>query len=309
MYNDYFKLTRSPFEISPDPRFLFPTKVHNEALAGLYYGVKGRKGCMVLTGEVGTGKTLIVRCLIELLKSQGNVEYAYVFNTSLASDDFLGYVVWDLGLTVKPGSKADLLIQLNSFLIQRYRQGALTALVVDEAQNLSDGVLEEIRMLTNLEKPEGKLLQIILVGQPELDSRLESYSLRQIKQRITFRTHLEPLSEPLTEAYVVRRLRQAGDRTGTIFSAPALKRVYEYSRGIPRLINVICDNCLISAYALCQSRVTSAIVDEVARDMRLLSDNGSKNRSDSAITETQNRQTAVSDRVGDAITDSKKPSP
>jgi len=290
MYNSFYKLARSPFEMSPDPYFLYPTPKHHEALAGLYYGIKARKGFMVLTGEVGTGKTLVVRCLLDLLDKR-RVGYAYVFNTLLSSREFLLYLADDLGINHQSPSKSNLLIQLNRHLISRYRQGLITLLVVDEAQHLAVEVLEEIRLLTNLETPHGKLLQIMLVGQPELDVKLESHELRQLKQRVALRFHLEPLSLEETHAYVRRRLKLAGS-SADLFAPAALDDVFIYSRGIPRLINTICDNTLISAFSLGVSQVLPDLVGEVALDLQLPRDAGNQRGA------TQASETAASDTEG-----------
>ncbi len=268
MYRSFFKLERDPFVISPDPYFLYPTSQHQEAVAGLYYGVKARKGFMVLTGEVGTGKTLVVRCFLEML-DQKRAAYAYVFNSRLSSRQFLQYVAEDLGVPHKPTSKSDLLIQSSRHLIDRHRQGLTTVLVVDEAQHLTKGALEEIRLLTNLETPQGKLLQIILVGQPELHTKLESWDLRQLKQRITLRFRLQPLSELDTQGYVKCRLELAGDKTNVIFPEETLQRIFHYSQGTPRLVNILCDNALLSAYSLGQPFVPPGLVEEAARDLCL----------------------------------------
>jgi general secretion pathway protein A len=268
MYQSFFKLTRNPFEVSPDPYFLYPTAQHKEALAGLYYGIKARKGFMVLTGEVGTGKSLVVRCLQDLLDRQ-RVAYAYVFNTSLSCRQFLEYVAEDLGVPHNHSSKSGLLIQLSRHLIERHRQGLATVLVVDEAQHLGFLVLEEIRLLTNLETSQGKLLQIVLVGQPELDAKVEDPALRQLKQRIALRFQLRVLSEPETSSYVQCRLKLAGDESGDIFAPPALERVHFYSGGIPRLINILCDNAMLSTFAVGQNQVTPELIDEAALDLRL----------------------------------------
>jgi general secretion pathway protein A len=273
MYKSFFKLTRDPFEISPDPHFLCPTVQHNEALAGLYYGIKARKGFMVLTGEVGTGKSLVVRCLQDLLDKQ-RVAYAYVFNSRLSSRQFLEYVTDDLGVPSGHSSKSALLIRLSRHLIERHRQGQATVLIADEAQHFRPLVLEEIRLLTNLETPHGKLLQIVLVGQPELDVRLQDYAMRQLKQRIALRFQLRVLSEPETHNYVRCRLKIAGDASGNIFAPATLRHVYLYSGGIPRLINILCDNAMLSAFALGQDHVTPELIDEAASDLRLPPANG-----------------------------------
>jgi general secretion pathway protein A len=273
MYESFFKLARKPFEVSPDPYFLYPTAQHKEALAGLYYGIKARKGFMVLTGEVGTGKSLVVRCLQDLLDTQ-RVAYAYVFNTRLSSRQFIEYVAEDLGVPEGPSSKSDLLIRLSRHLIERHRQGLATVLVVDEAQHLRLLVLEEIRLLTNLETSQGKLLQIVLVGQPELDAKVEDPALRQLKQRIALRFQLRVLSERESSGYVQCRLKLAGDKSGDIFTPAALERVHFYSGGVPRLINILCDNAMLSAFAAGQSQVTPELIDEAASDLRLKGVNG-----------------------------------
>ena len=270
MYKTFYNLRRNPFEITPDPSFLFPTKRHNEALASLYYGVQRHKGFVVMTGEVGTGKTLLVRCLLELLNRQ-QVAYAYVFNSRLAPSDFLRYVVGDFRLPTAGKSIGDILIDLSGYLIARYQRRLTTVLVVDEAHHLSAEVLEEIRLLTNLETAQQKLLQILLVGQPELDEKLDSFDLRQLKQRIAFRSHLDALTETETAGYIERRLHLAGanSRSGLIFSPEAVAVIYEHSKGTPRLINTICENALINGYARQAHVITPEIIGEIAKELRL----------------------------------------
>lgn len=270
MYRKYFGLARNPFDISPDPYFLFPTTRHNEALASVVHGVVRRKGFMVLTGEVGTGKTLMVRCLMELLRSRG-VESANVFNPRLTPKEFLHYVLGDLGINATSQDKGTLLLELYSHLITRQRANLTAVLIVDEAQNMDIELLEEIRLLTNLETSQQKLLQILLVGQPELDQKMDSPQLRQLKQRITLRCTLQPLQELETRSYVWQRMKRAGadSQAALIFSPATVHAVFGYSQGIPRLINTICENALISAYAR-QSRIVGEdIIDEVAQDLRL----------------------------------------
>ena len=266
MYNAFFQLTRSPFEVSPDPSLFYATAQHQEALAGLYYGIRTGKGFMVLTGEVGTGKTLVLRCLQELL-DKNRVAYAYVFNPRLSSQQFLAYVAEDLGLSPHPTAKSDLLIGLSRLLIERHRQGVTTVMVVEEAQHLTPIVLEEIRLLTNLETTRGKLLQILLAGQPELEAKLDSPALRQLKQRVTLWFRLRLLTEQETSDYVRCRLRLAGDKSGQIFSPASHEWVYRYSQGTPRLINTLCDNAMMSAFALRKGQVTPELVEEAALDL------------------------------------------
>ncbi|MBZ5679294.1 MAG: AAA family ATPase [Acidobacteriia bacterium] len=270
MYKTFYSLKRNPFEITPDPSFLFPTRKHNEALAALYYGVRRHKGFVVLTGEVGTGKTLLLRCLLQLLKKNNDVAYAYVFNGRMSPIEFLQYIVGDLGLPAAGKNKSELLLQLASHLISRSQKRLTTVLVVDEAHHLSAEILEEIRLLTNLETTEEKLLQILLVGQPELDEKLDSFELRQLKQRIALRSHLAPLDLNETKGYIERRLHLAGSpNPSTLFPEETVATVYQHSRGIPRLINTICENALIAGYANQAARVTPEIVDTIANDFRL----------------------------------------
>jgi len=269
MYKQFFGLNRNPFEISPDPFFYHPTPRHNEALANLHYGVGRRKGFIVITGEVGTGKTLLVRCLLSELR-KGNIAFGYVFNPLLTTVEFFQYIMADLGLPYAGRSKTEILLDLNRFLIQRHARGLITALVVDEAQALRPELLEEIRLLTNLETSQQKLLQIVLLGQPELEAVLDSPELRQLKQRIALRCQLQPLDEEQTKAYVRSRLERAGAKPESpVFSEEALSTLHEYSRGIPRIINNLCENSMVSAYARQQKPVTPNIIEEVADDFRL----------------------------------------
>ena len=249
---------------------MFPTQRHNEALAALYYGVQRRKGFVVMTGEVGTGKTLVVRCLLELLNRQ-SVTYAYVFNSRLCPEEFLRYVSGDLGIPGKSKSKSELLLDLSAYLVGRYQRKLTTVLVVDEAHHLATEVLEEIRLLTNLETADQKLLQILLVGQPELDHKLDSVELRQLKQRIAWRSHLDPLTREETAGYIHRRMRIAGanSHAGSIFPPETIEAIHRRAHGIPRLVNTVCENVLINAYAKQLHTVTPSMVEEAAFDLRL----------------------------------------
>jgi general secretion pathway protein A len=278
MYKEFFKLTRNPFELTPDPSFLFSTKRHNEALAALYYGVRSHKGFVVVTGEVGTGKTLLLRCLLGLLKKSKDVAYAYVFNSRLSPTEFLQYIASDFGLSTSGKNKTELLLDLSQFLVGRGMQKLTTVLVVDEAHHLSAEILEEIRLLTNLETAEDKLLQILLVGQPELEEKLDSVGLRQLKQRIALRGRLDSLDANEAKAYIDRRLRVAGmtSQANTLFSDQAIAAVYRYSRGFPRLINTLCENALITAYARQMRNVTAGIIEDVAKEFRLHEANSSE---------------------------------
>jgi type II secretory pathway predicted ATPase ExeA len=269
MYKQFFGLTKNPFEISPDPYFYHATPRHNEALANLHYGVGRRKGFIVITGEVGTGKTLLLRCLLAELR-KNNIAFGYVFNPLLSTTEFFQYIMADLGLQYSGRSKTEMLLDLNRFLIQRHARGLITALVVDEAQALRPELLEEIRLLTNLETSQQKLLQIVLMGQPELEGVLDSPNLRQLKQRVSLRCQLLPLDEQQTHSYVLSRLERAGaSAEPAIFEPEALTKVFEYSRGIPRIINNLCENSMVNAFARQQHTVTGDMISEVAADFRL----------------------------------------
>ena len=270
MYKQFYNLTRNPFEISPDPRFYCPTPLHNEALANLLYGIKKRKGFVVATGEVGTGKTLLLQCLMQWL-NKNQIAFSHIFNPRLTVIEFFQYLSTDLGLPSEGKNKSELLIQLNQYLIGRYRKGSTTVLIVDEGQLLDWEVLEEIRLLTNLETFQQKLLQIILVGQPELEDKLDSSNLRQLKQRISFRCHLEPLSREQLKNYIYRRLEVAESRSPSaeLFPEVTLDRILSYSKGIPRLVNTICESALITGYARQVRSISPEIIDQVAIDSRL----------------------------------------
>lgn len=271
MYKAFYNLKRNPFEITPDPAFLFPTKKHNEALASLYYGVRRHKGFVVLTGEVGTGKTLLLRCLLQLLKRSNDVSYAYVFNGRLTPVEFLQYVAGDFGLQAAGKNKGELLLELAGYVIGRSQKKLTTVLVVDEAHHLSADILEEIRLLTNLETAQEKLLQILLVGQPELDDKLDSLELRQLKQRVAFRAQLAALDSQETQGYIERRLQLAGadSQAAAIFPPQTVSAVHHHTGGVPRLINTVCENALIAAYAKQSRIVTPDMIDDIARDFRL----------------------------------------
>jgi general secretion pathway protein A len=270
MYKQFYSLIRNPFEISPDPRFYHATPLHNEALANLLYGIKKRKGFVVATGEVGTGKTLLLQCLMQWL-NKNQIVFSHIFNPRLTVIEFFQYLSADLGLPADGKNKSELLIQLNQYLIGRYRKGSTTVLIVDEGQLLDWEVLEEIRLLTNLETVQQKLLQIILVGQPELEDKLDSANLRQLKQRIAFRCRLEPLSQEELRRYVYHRLEVAGGSSpaADLFPEATLDRILRYSQGIPRLVNTICESALITGYARQIRSITPEIIDEVAQDSRL----------------------------------------
>jgi Type II secretory pathway, component ExeA (predicted ATPase) len=269
MYRSFFHLNRDPFEVSPDPYFMFATPGHVEAFASLYYGIRSRKGFMVLTGEVGTGKTLVLRCLIDQL-DQLRVQHVYIFNPLLSPDEFLRYTMAELNLRVSISNKDELLLRLYAYLRQRRKADQTAALIVDEAHLLSREVLEEIRLLGNLESQRSKLLQIALIGQPELDSRLDSPDLRQLKQRIALRCELQPLNSEQTGEYIKWRLGRAGaNGQAPLFWPEAMAEIYEHSHGYPRLINTICENVLILACGIDKRVITPELVNDVCKDLRI----------------------------------------
>jgi general secretion pathway protein A len=270
MYNEFFGLKESAFNVSPDPRYFFLTPVMREALAGLAYGVQRRKGIILLTGEVGTGKTTLLNQLMDWLR-QNQAATAFVFNTRLNVEDLFNYILTDFGISCASRAKSDMLIRLNTWLLDRYVAGEPepAVLIVDEAQNLSLELLEEIRLLTNLETSSEKLLQIVLSGQPELEWKLKDPKLRQLRQRITLRYRTSQLSLSETLSYIEERLRIAGAKGEPIFPPEAIESIHEYSRGVPRVINVLCEHALINAFAGREKRVSVGLIHEVAREFEL----------------------------------------
>jgi general secretion pathway protein A len=268
MYKEFFGLRANPFNVNPDPRYLFLTRHTEEALACLTYGIQSRKGFVLLTGEVGTGKTTLVNKLLEWLRLQ-QVATAFVFNSRMNVPQFLDYMMTDFGIPCDSKSKSQILLRLYNWLLDRYRAGETAVLIVDEAQSLSDELLEEIRLMTNLETFTEKLLQIVLVGQPELEYRLKQPNLRQLRQRLTLRAKTHVLSAEEAKAYVAQRLRIAGSNGQQIFDPDALAAIHLYSGGIPRVVNLLCEHCLVSAFVDQQRVVTRSVVEAVARDFDL----------------------------------------
>ena len=268
MYKEFFGLRANPFNVNPDPRYLFLTRHTEEALACLTYGIQSRKGFVLLTGEVGTGKTTLINKLLEWLRLQ-QVATAFIFNSRLDVPQFLDFMMADFAIPCDSKSKSQVLQRLYNSLLDRYRAGETAVLIVDEAQNLSDEVLEEIRMLTNLETFTEKLLQIVLVGQPELEQRLKQPQLRQLRQRLTLRAKTHPLNLDETKSYISQRLRIAGSNGEAIFEPEAMMALFRYSSGVPRVINLLCEHCLVSAFVDQKKTVASDIVDSVAKDFDL----------------------------------------
>ncbi len=268
MYKQFFGLRASPFSVNPDPRFLYLTPAAREALACLSFGIQTRKGFILLTGEVGTGKTTLLNKLLEWLRTQ-RVSTAFIFNPSLNVREFFEFMLADFGIDGGAGDKGQMLMRLNHWLLERYRMGETAALIVDEAQNLSTEMLEEIRLLTNLETSTEKLLQIVLSGQPELEQKLRQPQLRQIRQRITLRCRTHPLTATDTKSYIAQRLRLAGANGEPIFSPEAVDAIFKYAQGIPRVTNLLCEHALINAFVDQKRPVTVDLVDEIAREFEL----------------------------------------
>jgi type II secretory pathway predicted ATPase ExeA len=268
MYKAFFGLTSNPFNLSPDPSFLYKSPFHEEALANLIYGVTSRKGFIMLTGEVGTGKTTLLECLRDYLTSH-HTPFGFIFNSRLTPQQFFEMVAWDFDLECDRSSKTEVLFALNNLLLERANQNQTTALIVDEAQNLDWEVLEEIRMLGNLENRRGKMIQIILSGQPELERKLEEPNYRQLRQRIGLRCRLRSFSAAESAAYIATRLARAGMREQTAFPPDVLLEIHKRTQGIPRLINLVSDNLLLTAFAMEKRQASVEMLDEVTRDMEL----------------------------------------
>ncbi len=267
MYEQFYGLKENPFNVTPNPEYIFLGKNHREALAQLLYGVRERKGFIVITGEVGTGKTTLIHCLLDKIKGN-HTKTAFLFNPKLTVDDFIQYILKDLGVRVQGSTKGEHLHSLHRYLLNAYERDERVILIVDEAQGLKPELLEEIRLLSNLETSRSKLLQIVLLGQPELDKTLSQPGFRQLRQRINLRYHLPPLSENETKEYVGKRLRIAGANE-PVFTEKAIKQIYLKSGGIPRLINILCDNALLNGFALDQRMVDEGPVKEAAKDLKI----------------------------------------
>jgi general secretion pathway protein A len=267
MYNTYFGFQEAPFSVTPDPRFLYSNLVYREAFATLRYGIEAKKGFIVITGEVGTGKTTLLRKLMRNLDT--SVHSVFLFNTHLTFPELLQVILHDLGIAPRDASKVAMLQELNDYLIKQLNQAHTVAMLIDEAQNLSDDALENLRLLSNLETDQEKLIQIVLMGQPELEVKLDQPGLRQLKQRVALRCRLAPIKNEEVAAYIDFRLRTAGYQGKELVHPDAVQQIGVFSKGIPRLINIICDNALLCAYARSQKIVSAEIIKEVARDIRV----------------------------------------
>ena len=267
MYCEHYGLLRPPFEMTPDPAFLYLGETHREGLATLVYGVQSGKGFVMLTGEVGTGKTTLLHALLGQLDA--DTASAFLFNPKLEPLDFFRILFDEYGIEETCRTKAEYLLALNHFLIERLGRNQKTLLIIDEAQTLSSAMLEEVRLLSNLETPTSKLLQIMLVGQPELSQLLARPELRQLRQRIVLRHHLRPFDEKELRAYIDERLTLAGYTGKGIFKRSALKEIYDVTGGVPRVVNIVCDSALLAGYASGKTLLGSDVIREVARDLQL----------------------------------------
>ena len=268
MYKSFFGLKESPFNANPDPRFLYLTNQVEEALTGLMYGIQTRKGFITLTGEVGTGKTTLVNRLLDWLHHR-RARTAFLFNSRMNTNQLFDFILAEFDISCESRSKSQQLMKLNHWLLDRYRAGESVVLILDEAQNLTFPVLEEVRLLTNLETATDKLLQIVLSGQPELDDKLKLPELRQLRQRIMLRCKTTPLTKEQTHDYILKRLRIAGAGEQPIFSPEAMDAVHIYSLGIPRVVNLLCEHSLVNAYVDQQRPIKSKVVEDVAREFQL----------------------------------------
>ena len=267
MYKAFFGLRASPFGVNPDPRFLYVMPHIKEALACLHYGIRTRKGFIVLTGEVGTGKTTLLKAALASL-SDARLATSYLFNPRLDVLDFFEFVLTDFGIPFTSRTKGHMLLRLNHWLLERFRASEIAVIVIDEAQHLSSELLEEIRLLTNLETSTEKLLQIVLAGQPELESKLFQVSARQLRQRVTLLCRTRALTRDETRSYLAERLRIAGT-TALVFSPEAADAIYTYAKGIPRTINLLSEHALMTAYVEQLRPIPSRIVDSIAREFGL----------------------------------------
>lgn len=266
MYESFFRLNNKPFELLPDPEFFYLSPAHRKALTYLEYGIREHVGFILLTGEVGSGKTTIIKNLQKGLDK--GITTAKIFNTNVTAEQLLALINADFGLSTTGRDKVTLFAELYEFLIKEFVAGRHCLLLIDEAQNLAPDCLEEVRMLSNLETENAKLLQIILVGQPELREILAANDLRQLRQRISVNCHITPLDREQAEAYILHRLERAGNRQAIAFSAEAFDNIHHHTRGIPRLINILCDFLLVAAYVDESKSVSGEIVREVVSDLR-----------------------------------------
>ena len=265
MYLEFYGLKESPFDITPNPRFLFFSAKHREAYNHLLYGIRERKGFVQITGEVGAGKTTLCRAVLDELGP--GYSTALIFNPTLEADHLLKAIAMEFGLEIGSVDKLETLSAINQFLLAETREGRIPVLIIDEAQNLSIDLLEQVRLLSNLETNESKLFQIVLMGQPELRDRLNQFELRQLRQRITVRYHLASLNRDEIRQYIQHRLQVSGGKGLPYFSQPALWRIRKYTKGIPRLLNALCDKCLLAGFVQQKDTIDFGTVGRAIREL------------------------------------------
>jgi general secretion pathway protein A len=265
VYLEYYRLKQAPFDITPNPRFLFHSSKHREAFNHLLYGIRERKGFVQLTGEVGAGKTTLCRALLNQLDPHFST--ALILNPVLSADELMQAIATEFGLDVKDLNRRETVAAISEFLLRQLEYGKETVLIIDEAQNLTEDLLEQVRLLSNIETDDRKLLQIVLMGQPELRDRLNSPRLKQLRQRITVRFHLAPLSCVEVAHYIQHRLKVSGALDAPFFTMPAVWRIFNYSGGIPRLVNAVCDKALLSGFVQGRDRINYAMVGRAIREL------------------------------------------
>jgi general secretion pathway protein A len=265
VYLEFYGLKQAPFDITPNPRFLFHSAKHREAFNHLLYGIRERKGFVQLTGEVGAGKTTLCRALLEQLDSRYST--ALILNPVLSPDELMKAIATEFGLEVRRRDRLETIAAIGEFLLKQIEQGKETVLIIDEAQNLTEDLLEQVRLISNIETDDRKLLQIVLMGQPELRDRLNSHRLRQLRQRITVRYHLAPLTRFEVVQYIQHRLHVSGARGVPYFTPPAIWRVFNYSKGVPRLVNAVCDKALLAGYVEKSDRINYQMVGRAIREL------------------------------------------
>jgi len=268
MYYKYYSFKEAPFSMTPNSRFFYESAKHTEALSSLIFAIEQRKGFVVITGEIGSGKTTVCRTLLN--KLNGRTQVALITNTHISGKDLLSTILEEFEIDYTLGSKARLLSQLNQYLIEQLRKDNNVVLIIDEAQNLKPSVLEEVRLLSNLETESEKLIQIIFLGQPELKRKLALPQLEQLRQRIAVFYHLTPLSEKETREYIVHRLRIASQSNRTYFTSPAMDLIYRYAQGVPRLINQICDSALLNGFIYEKEIIDETLMREVIKESPLM---------------------------------------
>ena len=265
MYQQFYGLRQSPFDITPNPRFLFHSNKHREAFNHLLYGIRERKGFVQLTGEVGAGKTTLCRALLEQL--DGNYSTALILNPVLSGDEMMKAIATEFGLEARGMDRLETVAVISDFLLKQTLSGRETVLIIDEAQNLTEDLLEQVRLISNIETDDRKLLQIVLMGQPELRDRLNSPRLKQLRQRITVRFHLAPLTRVEVAQYIRHRLQVSGGQANPAFTLPAVWRIFNYSGGIPRLVNAVCDKALLASFVKRSKRISFSMVGRAIREL------------------------------------------